>query len=385
MLKEHTKVGQVWKDEIDNRVEEMKSKEGKRVCPVCHTMMERTRRKCINPDCRVSLKAAEKEVQGSDILGTALVAPIPHYRHRVRETQLGFVINENEEARVLVNEEVTECYDEFQHVPSNHPDHPVKVVASDPVFVNPNSPDALKEVLRRIGKASNVKRYNPDDPNARHWLNVTMDGLPYLVCRKVVQEMLLCTECGDEVLKESLNEHCLKVHQGQRCNAVQEFDWVVLRIGKLHLEMNMARHFMDLNWNVFLSKLASELGFVSEAAQKFVHKGSDHHKAMSVLKVAHIGLWKELLIPYIRDRLSSGAAISVNDYLYKWIPEVGWNNATYRYIFGMTWTYLMSLHVFRMGVRRNNNAYVRAGQMSFAPLFHRNGASKYALIDLHDR
>ena len=192
-------------------------------------------------------------------------------------------------------------------------------------------------------------------------------------------------ECGDEVLKESLNEHCLKVHQGQRCTAVQEFDWVVLRIGKLHLEMNMARHFMDLNWNVFLSKLASELGFVSEAAQKFVHKGSDHHKAMSVLKVALIGLWKELLIPYIRDRLSSGAAISVNDYLYKWIPEVGWNNATFRYIFGMTWTYLMSLHVFRMGVRRNNTAYVRAGQMSFAPLFHRNGASKYALIDLHDR
>ena len=128
-------------------------------------MMERTRRKCINPDCRVSLKAAEKEVQGSDILGTALVAPIPHYRHRVRETQLGFVIDENEEACVLVNEEVTECYDEFQHVPSHHPDHPVKVVASDPVFVNPNSPDALKEVLRRIGMASNVKRYHPDDPH----------------------------------------------------------------------------------------------------------------------------------------------------------------------------------------------------------------------------
>ena len=192
-----------------------------------------------------------------------------------------------------------------------------------------------------------MKRYHPDDPNARHGLNVTMDGLPYLVCRKVVQEMLLCTECGDDVLKESLNEHCLNVHQGQRCNAVQEFDGVVLRFSKLHLEMNMARHFMDLNWNVFLSKLASELGFVSEAAQEFVHKGSDHHKAMSVLKVAHIGLWKELLIPYIRDRLSSGAATSVNDYLYKGIPEVGWNNATYRYIFGMAWTYLMSLHVFR--------------------------------------
>ena len=38
-----------------------------------------------------------------------------------------------------------------------------------------------------------------------------------------------------------------------------------------------------------------------------------------------------------------------------------------------------------MGVRRNNAEYIRAGHMAFAPLFHRNGVSKYVLIDLHDR
>ena len=36
-------------------------------------------------------------------------------------------------------------------------------------------------------------------------------------------------------------------------------------------------------------------------------------------------------------------------------------------------------------VRRNNSSYIRAGQLSFAPLFHRSSSSKYALIDLHDR
>lgn len=89
---------------------------------------------------------------------------------------------------------------------------------------------------------------------------------------------------------------------------------MVLRIGKLHVEMKMARYFIDLNWDIFLSKLASELGFVSEAAQKFVRRGSDHHKTMSVLKVAHIGLWKEMLIPvipYVRDRPSSSSPLSV--------------------------------------------------------------------------
>ena len=77
--------------------------------------------------------------------------------------------------------------------------------------------------------------------------------------------------------------------------------------------------------------------------------------------------------------------MSVNDYLYDWMPNVGRKNATYRYIFGMIWTYLMALWVFRMGIRRNNAAYVRAGQMTFATVFHRNAVSKYALIDLYDR
>ncbi|KAJ7386185.1 hypothetical protein OS493_010578 [Desmophyllum pertusum] len=40
LLKEQTKTGNVWKDDIDIRVDEIKSKEGKRVCPVCQTMME---------------------------------------------------------------------------------------------------------------------------------------------------------------------------------------------------------------------------------------------------------------------------------------------------------------------------------------------------------
>ena len=107
---------------------------------------------------------------------------------------------------------------------------------------------------------------------------------------------------------------------------------------------------------------------------------------MSVLKVTLIALWKEMLIPYIRDRLASGSPdISVNDYLYKWIPEVGWNSATYKYIFGMTYNYLMALMVLRIVVRRNNSSYIRAWQLSFAPLFHRSSSSKYALIDLHDR
>lgn len=50
---EGTKTPEGWKDDIDLQVDEMKAKEERRICPVCQTTMERTRRKCINPDCRV--------------------------------------------------------------------------------------------------------------------------------------------------------------------------------------------------------------------------------------------------------------------------------------------------------------------------------------------
>ena len=45
----------------------------------------------------------------------------------------------------------------------------------------------------------------------------------------------------------------------------------------------------------------------------------------------------------------------------------------------------MALQVFHMGVRRNNADYVKADQTMFAPIFHRNSVSKYAMIDLYDR
>ena len=58
------------------RVQGLKEKEGTRVCPMCQAVMEKTRRKCIHQVCKVCLKDAEKELQGCDVSGTALVAPV---------------------------------------------------------------------------------------------------------------------------------------------------------------------------------------------------------------------------------------------------------------------------------------------------------------------
>lgn len=134
-FEEQRKTGDMWQDDADIQVDDIKAKEGKRVCPVCERTIKRTTRNCVNADCRENLKAAEKELQSSDIPGTAMVAHISQYRQRVRETQLGFVIDQNEEAHVIIEEKLSECYDEFQHVPSNHIDYPVNIVSSDPLQV----------------------------------------------------------------------------------------------------------------------------------------------------------------------------------------------------------------------------------------------------------
>lgn len=52
LLKEQTKTPRGWKDDVDLRVEEIEAKEGRRVCPVCQTVIEQSRRKYINPECK---------------------------------------------------------------------------------------------------------------------------------------------------------------------------------------------------------------------------------------------------------------------------------------------------------------------------------------------
>ena len=60
--------------------------------------------------------------------------------------------------------QVTECYDEYVHIPSAYPNHANKGSAGDHVFVNPNSFDSLKEVFRRIGTSCKFRRYHTGDP-----------------------------------------------------------------------------------------------------------------------------------------------------------------------------------------------------------------------------
>ena len=94
-----------------------------------------------------------------------------------------------------------------------------------------------------------------------------------------------------------------------------EFDWLLLKIGHGHFEMNMVRSFFELNWDIFVKDTAYSMGFPSESAQKYTNSESDHHKAWELLQVVYFGCIKEMLVPYARKCLNEKSTPTVEDFI----------------------------------------------------------------------
>lgn len=384
-------------DDVDVRVKEIQLRENSRVCPNCSTVMSKQKRKCVNKECRVDLKAAEKKLTGEDILGTALVEPLRQYNYKFREHEVVMRVEKCTEDQAIhqeINTVHEEVIVEWAHVTSNHSPNGVKISVSDPVFVNPNSVKTVTEVLRRVGHTACITRYGFTGNNSREWLSVTMDGLPFLVTVDIIEQTFICLACAKKdaasadvvsFYGKEWDDHLKACHHGDNSiERAKEFDWVVLRIGPLHMEMNMVKSLFSVNWEVFICSLAKELGFKSESALNYARSAKNHHHAMTMLNILQKGNWKELLTPYVRDRIHNNLPLSVNDYLYTWMPTV--RNSNYLYLFEQSWLYIRSIHLYHIGVRRNNSDYVNSGQTGFAPMFSfKPFTSKYQLIELHDR
>ncbi|XP_070541428.1 uncharacterized protein [Ptychodera flava] len=273
----------------------------------------------------------------------------------------------------------------YSHMESRHPDEPVKVKCGEPIFVNPNSYETVTEVLRAIGKAANVSQdASEESSNARKWLKITMDGLPYSLARNIISETFICTVCNESVYgQDKLDSHFKKTHPFCPMPRLKtEFGWVVLSAGKLHVEMNMVRHFFSLNWEVFMGDLAHEMGFISEKAQQYAMSGGDHHIAWQLLDVAIQGNIRELMVPYVRQKMKANEMMSVNDFI---LFAATATNPNYTYLFEQTYRYAGAILVYRMGVRLNRADLIKASSAVFAPMWSKSRDSKYQLIDKFDR
>ncbi|XP_035690584.1 uncharacterized protein LOC118425675 [Branchiostoma floridae] len=376
--------GDHYEDYVDARVADMEKKKEFKNCAACGLELAKTKRICANPRCLANLKEAEEAAAGKDLFGTMILAPVKRYTYRQKETEVDFVID-NEHTVSVKKDTTVVSREEHEDIPSSHPHIPPPITMSDPVFVNPNSASAMRKVLRHVGKTANIARYHDNSPCTRKWLVVAMDGLPLGITRNIINNTMYCSSC--KVSFESLQlfkTHVEETHEGETIPEVREFDWVILRVGKLHLEMNALKAFVDLNWDVWFAALAEEMGFKSEGAQRVAKSCADHHKSMELLQIAIKGTTDELLLPYVREKLKSGEqqSMSADDFLFRWCPKLESKN--FMFLQQQINLYALAIRNFHVGTRRNNTEYIQAGVELFSPLFSGRNHPKYQLIDMYD-
>ena len=144
-----------------------------------------------------------------------------------------------------------------------------------------------------MGRDAGIKLYGG---NKRDRLIVSCDGLPFKLCYELIKETRICTACNKSFFGlKQFTSHCNTYHDSSLQQFVDEFDWVLMRPGGGHIEMNLIKSFFEYNWVPFMSRLTTLMGFHSELAQKYVKKCSDHHKSWRMLLIFYVGTSREMV------------------------------------------------------------------------------------------
>ena len=233
-------------DTVDNRIQELEIQRKFKNCPKCNYINDKSKRKCIHCQSWFSENSKEKVPEGQTKKKSADL------------TNIMYEFNKN-------TSEKTED-ERYGYVKSAHARQPKEIILLEPVFVNPNSTENIILVLRHIGKKAEIARYFAGQSlDTRQWTFVCCDGLPHGIVRKLIEEYLVCSECGVGCLGiEQFEKHNKSVHKADEGVFYHEFDWVFLVSGDGHFEMNLMKSFVKLNWNVFMKVFVDVMGFKSE-------------------------------------------------------------------------------------------------------------------------
>ena len=186
-----------------------------------------------------------------------------------------------------------------------------------------------------------------------------------------------CLDCNEAIYgQENFESHLCSgaIHEDNSF----EFDWIVPQTGLLHFEMNAAKSFINFCWEPFMREICMHLGFVSENAQIYAKKGSDHHKLWDLLKIVYIALTDELLVEFVRFCIRNNMEPSVDNYWSSFSKKV--KNPNYAFLQQMVLTFLHALMIFRKGMRSNNQQYIYAGKDKLSLLFYGRNHPHYHLL-----
>ena len=97
------------------------------------------------------------------------------------------------------------------------------------------------------------------------------------------------------------------------------------------------------------------MGFTSPKAQKYLKKGSEHHKIWHYLEILYVSLGMELAVPYVQYCNDSGVLPDCNGY---WDQCEDLQNPNYLCMQYSVFTYLHALMMFHVGILMNFYFYV---------------------------
>lgn len=246
-----------------------------------------------------------------------------------------------------------------------------KIKCGEPDIKNPNSYENVSSILRNIGFRAGIYKY--DNNKSRKWLFLEVDGTIYVIVEQLINNTYHCTQCKCSFFgKKTFEEHgCSNLRYEH------EFDWVILFPGLLHIEMNICRAFVKLNWEVFMKDVAYQMGFKSPAAQNYAYKCSDHHKTWHMLETVPFAFTDELLHPYVNFCKENNEAATVEGY-WTWNEAVVNENCIY--LQNMIFTYLLAIMLYRRGQRMNDAKAIMVGQRKFMPMFYARNHPLYQKI-----
>ena len=359
-----------YSDHIDQTIERRDNEKKYKKCPNCNVVLEKSKRKC--PSCNISIA----EFNRTSDVNKETIGRLDPNTNKPQPVIKPYEPKSKEKLLVL---------DRYGHIESSSTGKAFEIILLDPVFVNPNSLENIILVLRHIAKKAKIAKYLKEkQEGARYWTFICCDGLPHGLVRKLIEEYLVCSICGQGFLGvEAAQKHEIShLNRGESTSFCIEFDWVFLITGDGHYEMNLTKSFMELNWHIFMKSLVNVLGWKSEKAQRSALVCADNHKAWQMMLIFHIGSLLELVRPYVQHCMTQNQEASSEGFI-SFVKSQG-KNSNFMYLFEMACRYSQGIVNLRMGIRRNNSTLLRAGKWITKELFHGRNHPKYQDIEIYE-
>ncbi len=374
-----------WQDHIDIMVEEKRKSKEFRKCMACGFQhVPKAKHNCTQ--CKKNLKDSERKAIGIDDTGTYTEKASRKYRQH--EDRVTIVTNQSGQISLKKSRHVSDPEAEYTQFECKNANKVVETHLQKPIFRNPCAYDAVVKVLQGVGQRARVRKYMSaeqllENQEVREWLCTYCDAVPLVLANRIIKCCFTCNECGEILFgTEMCTDHKDKTsHQ----NIEKEFDWLHLKAGGGHIEMNMLKGLVELLWDVFWGEMVKLYNFVSEAAQKAAKKVSDFHKGWTLARIARQAIALELLTPFVRTMMSKGGnemTISPGHFTKFLMTKV--KDKTYLFISDIMFELVDSLCMYRCGLRCGDKQMMDAARGKFSKLWSGRSHPMYRELEMSD-